>query len=279
MVGTAATYPAVSSAVEVSIALDPIGPSRLLRRPGRGTIRTMYDRDLAEFHDAHAGELAREGASTMVAHLHAAGWTGGTVADLGCGGGIASRVLVDAGFDVVAVDPSPAMLAMTRERVPEATTVEATMASVALPGRLVGIVALGEALAYDLTIDLDETLEAFHAALRPGGVVLLDVPGPGRHGEEEESTLVQDRGGVFLSVQTTSERFRTTRRITLFTRNGRNGNYRRHDETHELRLYPAQDVRTGLARAGFVAVRPVARYGSCALEFGEHWPAFVAARP
>lgn len=44
----------------------------------------------------------------------------GPVVDLGAGTGELTRALVDAGFDVVAVDPSAEMLAVLAERVPEA---------------------------------------------------------------------------------------------------------------------------------------------------------------
>lgn len=239
---------------------------------------SMYQRDLAAFHDAYAGAIARGAAGTFISALHAAGFRGGWVADLGCGGGQAAERLVDAGFDVLGVDPSPAMLELAANRVPRAKLLQQTVAEADLPGDLVGILAVGEVLGYDLQIDLDEVLERFHDCLRPGGLLLVDVPGPDRHGPTTDTVRVWEEDRALLVMRTRQRRMRLSREITLFTR-GRGGHYRRHDEVHELRCYPAQDVRAGLARAGFVAVRPVNAYEKTNVALGDHWPAFIAARP
>jgi hypothetical protein len=66
----------------------------------------FYGPDLAHIHDAGFGEVARAGGAALVRELRHAGIRRGTVADLECGSGIASRVLVDSGHDVVGFDLS-----------------------------------------------------------------------------------------------------------------------------------------------------------------------------
>lgn len=238
----------------------------------------MVDRDLAAFHDAHMGGLARDAGTAMAGQLLDEGWTSGTVLDLGCRTGHASEALLAAGFDVVAADPSAPMLALAAKRAEGARLVESSVAGIKWPVGLVGLLTCDEALSRDLLIDLDETLEAVHGALRPGGVIMLDVAGPGRHGGAEGSLEVHDVKGAFATVASAEERLRVTRTTTLFTHTGR-GSYRRRNATEELRLYPAEDVRAGLARAGFVAIKPIARYVEGGTAFGPARPAFVAARP
>jgi SAM-dependent methyltransferase len=237
----------------------------------------MYGADLAAFHDAHATTLAREAATTLVDELAEAGLHRGLVADVGCGSGRLSALLGEAGYDVLAIDPSPAFLEILARVAPRARCQQATVASMRLPAGLVAVACVGEVLSYDLRIDLDEALEAIHDALRPGGVLLLDVPGPGRHGGGR-STTVHDEDGALLVLETEESRLRLTRSITVFTETA-DGSYRRSSEVHELRLHDPADVRAGLARAGFVAIRALDRYGAAGPPFGDGWVGFVAERP
>ncbi len=246
------------------------------RHADRGTIPGMYDADLAAFHDAHAGHLAAEAATTLVDELAAAGHHEGVVVDLGCGSGILAEILIESGYEVLAIDPSPAFLAMVRQRAPRAARIQATVADAVLPDWLVGIACVGEVLSYDLTIDLDTTLESFQRALRPGGVLLFDVPGPGRHAEE--GWAVHDEREGFLAMRTEESGFRLHRHITMFSAMT-DGAYRRSDTDHELRLYIGDDVRTALVRAGFTGIRTLERYGASGPAFGEGWAGFLAQRP
>ncbi len=237
----------------------------------------MYSADLAAFHDANESDLAREAATTLVDELAEATLTRGTVADIGCGSGVLAALMGEAGYDVLAIDPSPAFLALVARRAPRATTQLATAASMQLPRGLVAIVAVGEALSHDMQIDLEETVERLYASLRPGGVLLLDLPGPGRHGGPRTTSIRDTEHGVLATV-TEEQGFRLQRSVTLFTEMT-DGSYRRHDEVHELRLYDPADIRTALSRAGFVAIRPLERYGAHGPAFHDGWAGFSAEKP
>lgn len=235
----------------------------------------MYRADLAAFHAAHATRLAQEAATTLVDELAEAQLHHGMVADVGCGDGTLSALLIDAGYEAMAIDPSPACLELVDVRAPAAQRVLATAARMRLPTGLVAIACVGEVLSYDLRIDLDEVLESFNASLRRGGVLVLDLPGPGRH---VDGPVVEEHEDAVLVVRAREDGFRLQREITLFSERG-DGAYRRSDEIHELRLYEPGDVRAALARAGFVAIRQLARYGAHGPMFGDGWSAFLAERP
>ena len=80
----------------------------------------FYARDLATIHDAGFGGFARDAAPGLLRRLRRAGIHDGLVVDLGCGSGIWARALTDAGYDVLGVDQSEAMLEIARRQAPEA---------------------------------------------------------------------------------------------------------------------------------------------------------------
>lgn len=66
---------------------------------------------------------------------------GARVVEIGAGHGNLTRLLVDAGFDVVAVEPVERMVAVGRERCPEASWVQALGESTGLPDESCDVVA------------------------------------------------------------------------------------------------------------------------------------------
>ena len=80
---------------------------------------TAYKDDLAYIHDVGFGSFARGATPGLLEILRRRGLTQGLVVDLGCGSGIWARALVDAGYDVLGIDISAAMIEMARRRVPE----------------------------------------------------------------------------------------------------------------------------------------------------------------
>lgn len=92
------------------------------------------------------------------------------VADVGAGTGKLTRTLVEAGADVVAVDPDPAMLAALREAVPGIPTFEGTAEQLPLPDAAVDAVVLGQAWHW---VDPVVGSARIARALRPGGVLGL----------------------------------------------------------------------------------------------------------
>jgi SAM-dependent methyltransferase len=75
---------------------------------------SRYAPDLAAIHDAGFGGFARDAAPGLLRRLRRAGIRDGLVVDIGCGSGIWARALTDAGYDVLGVDVSEAMLQIAR---------------------------------------------------------------------------------------------------------------------------------------------------------------------
>src|SRR5262252_1578743 len=142
-----------------------------------------YREDLAYIHDVGHGDFARQSAPGVLAMLRASGLTAGRVIDLGCGSGIWAEELARAGYDVLGVDISPAMIELARRRVPEAQFRVGSFLRARLP-RCVAVTALRECFNY--LFDQANSGEALaglfarvHRALRPGGVLIFDVLQPG----------------------------------------------------------------------------------------------------
>ncbi|MBN9631381.1 MAG: class I SAM-dependent methyltransferase, partial [Actinobacteria bacterium] len=90
----------------------------------------------------------------------------GPVVDLGAGTGKLTHALVARGLEVVAVDPSPQMLEVLGERVPEAEARLGSGESLPLPDAGAGLVVAAQAWHWmDPTVALPEVARV----LRPGG--------------------------------------------------------------------------------------------------------------
>ncbi len=88
------------------------------------------------------------------------------LADVGCGTGIATRLLAARGYDVTGVDPSEAMLDEARA-LGGARYVRGEACATTLPDASVALVTVAQALHW---FDLDAALCEFARILRPGGV-------------------------------------------------------------------------------------------------------------
>lgn len=238
-----------------------------------------YREDLAHVHDAGFTALAERAAGVLLAALEEAGLERGTVVDLGCGGGTLLRAVRDAGYGAVGVDLSPDLLAIARERVPDAELRLASFLDVELPC-CVAVTAIGEVLGYafderNAADALDGVLRRVHAALVDGGVFLFDLAGPGRApvGPPVERRVEGPDWTVVARAWTDAASGRLVRECT--TERRVEGRTRREIEVHRLVLHEPARVLERLAAAGFEA-RRLPGYGEAPLPEG--WSAFRARR-
>ncbi|GAA1438453.1 class I SAM-dependent methyltransferase [Leifsonia poae] len=94
----------------------------------------------------------------------------GPVLDLGAGTGKLTRSVLDRGFDAVAVDPSPAMLGVLAEALPEVDTRVGSGERIPLDDASVGAVVAGQAWHW---VDPAVAVPEVARVLRPGGTLGL----------------------------------------------------------------------------------------------------------
>lgn len=148
-------------------------------------LRQAYDGGAAEreTHDKEPWKVAERAA--FEARLHAEGRR--SLLELGAGTGQDSRHFMDAGFEVVAVDLSPEMVARCRAKGVDARV--ADFLDLDLPEQSVDAVYALNCLLHVPDADLPAVLDDIHRVLAPGGLFFLGVWG-GRH---HEGVLDTDR--------------------------------------------------------------------------------------
>jgi SAM-dependent methyltransferase len=233
-----------------------------------------YGEDLAYIHDAGFGHFATNAAPALLGMLRQRGAVWGQrgcvsaprtlVVDLGCGSGIWARELCNAGYDVLGVDQSAAMIAIARKRVPNGEFRHGSFLKAKLPP-CVAVTALGECFNYlfDPRNTKPRLLGLFrHAfdALLPGGLLVFDVAGPGRipRPGTQRSYWEGEDWAALVAAEEDQQRMLLTRRITSFRKVGKL--YRRDEEVHRLRLYKRSELAGQLRDCGF-RVRTLRGYG------------------
>jgi SAM-dependent methyltransferase len=212
---------------------------------------SYYRDDLAWIHHAGFSEFAESAAAGVIALLPR-----GLALDVGCGSGVLARALTDAGFEVLGIDASPAMIELARVHAPRARFEVARFADAVLPP-CSGIVSVGEVLNYGTLDDVKRFVRNASHALSAGGVLLFDVAERGSYPEHEERRVGGDDWSVIAIKDSDGERL--TRRVLTFREV--DGETRRDEEVHELSLYSREELTAILREHGF-RVRTRRSYGS-----------------
>jgi SAM-dependent methyltransferase len=203
---------------------------------------------------------------------------GGLVVELGCGSGLLTRHLLDAGHRVLATDASPAMLDLAREVAGDAEAIRL----VVLPDDPIpagdAVVGVGHCLNYLPDKDaIDRALAAIARALLPGGVLaidLCDVEWAEARRDAPDAGWVDDDWALVTKFSVPApDRF--VRQMATFTRND-DGSWRRDDERHDNVLVDTSLVPPLLRELG-VEATVVPSFGSEILPTGLR--AVVGHRP
>src|SRR5260370_1188740 len=121
----------------------------------------LYDEDLAYVQATAYGEFAAGAMPAGVKHLRSAGLRTGRIVDIGCGAGVSTRALADAGFRPIGIDVSPYLLSVARNAVPTAELHLASAYQFQIPP-CAAILALGEPLTYHAPdVDPEALLQTF----------------------------------------------------------------------------------------------------------------------
>jgi SAM-dependent methyltransferase len=209
---------------------------------------TYYRQDLALVHHLGFGFHADLCAPGILRLLEPVRARQGLVLELGCGSGLLTRYLVDAGHHVVATDASPSMLGLARKHVPEAEISQLALPDDPIP-EADAIVSIGHVLSY--LPDEDAVVRALVAsarAVRPGGLLAFDICdlewGRARRGAQPLGWVGGDWALITEYSMPSPARF--VRQMAIFMRNA-DGSWRRDDERHENVLFDTSTIPAVLA--------------------------------
>ena len=98
------------------------------------------------------------------------------VIDVACGSGGHAELLSKAGFEVYAVDMSPAMLRLVKRNLPKAKVFKQDMQNLQVPVRADVLICMYNSINYNYSYaELSRTLKRFYDHLKPGGIVIFDT--------------------------------------------------------------------------------------------------------
>lgn len=215
-----------------------------------------YRRNLAYVHDQGFGFHADRCAPGLLALLEPVRERGGLVLELGCGSGHLTRHLVEAGHRVIATDASASMLDLVRRAVPQAEVRRVVLPDEPLPPAD-AVVSTGHVLSYlHDEAALTRALGAIAAALRPGGLLAIDLCdlhwGEVRRDAPDLARVAEDWALITRFSVPRPERF--VRELTTFVRDNNDGTWRRDDERHDNVLLDTSTVPPLLHEHGIDAV-------------------------
>lgn len=200
----------------------------------------------------------REWSQYLTSLLRESQISGGLVLDLGCGTGKMTRLLAQAGYDMIGVDNSEEMLQIAWEQEEESSDILyllQDMREFELYGTVQAVVCVCDSLNYIL--EEEDLLSVFllvNNYLDPGGLFLFDMNTLFKYRVIlGENTICENREeGSFIWENFYDEEEQINQYdLTLFVRDGVNRNlYRKYEETHFQRGYELHRVRELLEEAG-----------------------------
>jgi SAM-dependent methyltransferase len=182
-----------------------------------------YEKDLAYTHDFGFGAFSTESAPGLLKILRQKGIEKSLVVDLGCGSGIWAKALTQAGYDVLGIDLSDAMLNLARKKAPKAKFHKASLLRVKLP-KCDAITLLGECLNYQFDehskVEIQELFVQIYKVLRRGGIFIFDIAEPGYvSGANPQKTYSEGKDwAILLEKEEDKKSSKLTRTMTIFRR-------------------------------------------------------------
>jgi SAM-dependent methyltransferase len=228
-------------------------------------MNALYQCDLAYIQAVGFGSLAQSASIQIVRFLRSASIPIRRVVDVGCGAGVLTKALIDAGFDVTGIDISSELLEIARKVNPETQFLNASAYEADLP-RCEAIIAIGEPLTYHENSDADDLVNQFFgrasSSLPLGGILIFDVIELGEPSLAGRSWYSgEDWAALVETTENQSDRT-LVRNIETFRQMGEH--YRRGQEVHKVRLFETQTLCKNLSSFGFT-VQTTTSYGNLRL--------------
>lgn len=196
----------------------------------------------------------------IIEELQRASIVDGLVLDLGCGTGTLTRMLAEAGYDMIGVDGSEEMLMEAREKSADNDILYLCqdMREFELYGTVRAVVSTCDTMNYLLTPeDFIQTVRLVNNYLDPDGLFLFDLNTLYKFRELMGNTTIAESGEAASFIWDNyfdEETGRNEYDLTLFIKR-EDGLFERSIEVHEEQGYTLEEVKGFLAAGGMEFVR------------------------
>lgn len=216
---------------------------------------SVYDRLMQDVdYDAWVAHYARL--------MAAAGVKSGRVCECACGTGSLTVRLKRLGYQMTGVDLSQEMLSIATQKARDVGVVlpfvKQDMCRLMLHRRQDAVLCTCDGMNYLTTPDrARKFLAAAYAALRPGGVLVMDLSTPYKLKNTLGNNVLgcQDEDVSYVWQNTYQPRTRTVdMRLSIFVRQD-SGEYARFEETQTQRAHTQEELTKYLENTGFAAIR------------------------
>ena len=185
----------------------------------------------------------------------------GLVLELGCGTGNATRLLSDAGYDMIGVDNAPDMLEIALEKKEEEGQdilyLCQDMREFELYGTVRAIVSICDSMNYlEDHEDLVQVLKLANNYLDPKGVFIFDMNTVYKSREQlGEQTIAENREESSFIWENYFDEAEMVNEydLTLFIRE-EDGRYSKYEETHYQKAFEINEVKEAVKEAGMELV-------------------------
>jgi len=208
-----------------------------------------------------------------------------TVLDLACGTGTMTAILTERGYEMIAVDGSPEMLAEAREKTAGIdgempVFLNQDMPELDLYGTVDAAICCLDSINY-LTRprDVQRTFQRLHLFIAPGGLLVFDINSAEKLRALDGQVFLDENEDVYCVWRTEFEKRSKICNywMDIFTRR-ENDSWERSFEEHRQRAYEVEELRQWLMEAGFTHIRT---FGDCRMSSpraGEQRIYFAAIR-
>lgn len=176
-----------------------------------------------------------------------------SIAELGCGTGTMTGLLVEEGLDVMGLDISSDMLAEARKKYPDISFLEADMCDFKLPEKKDVIISICDSINYVLTTeDLVKTFSSVRENLNEGGIFIFDLKTKFFFENALDGRTYRDRGSGFRC--TWKNHFDASSNIHSYlldikVKDG--GKWVSTQEVHRQRAFAAREIIEAAKLSGF----------------------------
>jgi SAM-dependent methyltransferase len=183
------------------------------------------------------------------------------ILEVGCGTGNYTKILVDRGYEVTAVDVSEDMLKLAREKCTSKFT-KGDISDVTLNGKFDTCIAMFAVMGYITeNTEIIKALNNIYAHLKPNGIFVFDVWNglavlrllPEQRIKEVESDEIK----IIRFATPTLRAFEQICEVNykLIIQNKRDNKLKEINEKHIMRFYFPQELKYYLENAGFEVLR------------------------